>query len=82
MVFGDGLGRKRGNRAFKGGGEMFRRKGLRQQREREEVFGGHENGSFEGKKGEFVKKEMEALNLYGCMPVFPSSRLGDFFMGY
>lgn len=40
---------------------MFRRKGLRQQRGREEVFGGHENGSFRGKGGEIAKEEMEAL---------------------
>ncbi|MBA0766049.1 hypothetical protein Gotri_015130 [Gossypium trilobum] len=73
MVFGDEFGRKRGNEAFKGGGEVFRRKGLRQWREREEVFGGQENDSFGGKKGEFVKEEMEALNLYGRMPVLPSS---------
>lgn len=49
MVFGDGFGRKRGKEAFRGGGEVFRRKGLRQQWGREEVFGGHENGSFGGK---------------------------------
>ncbi|KAK5776108.1 hypothetical protein PVK06_044067 [Gossypium arboreum] len=61
MVFGDGFGRKRGKEAFRGVGEVFRRKGLRQQRRREELFGGHEHGSFGGKRGEIAKEEMEAL---------------------
>ncbi|KAK5794428.1 hypothetical protein PVK06_035653 [Gossypium arboreum] len=55
-----GLEEREGKRCL-GGGVVFRRKGLRQQRGREEVLRGHENGSFGGKRGEIAKEEMEVL---------------------